>query len=262
MNFFLAKKTIQYYVCARHKYGHGIHSPFVYDFVRTVLRNRQNYAEYAVIEQRRKELRAQNQTIDVLDLGAGSTQLRTKQRNVRDIARTSLSPRHYAYLLHNITHHYAPRTILEMGTSLGISTAYLATGNAQAHCITLEGAPSIAAIARETFKTCAVPHIELLEGNFADTLPQALKTLQFIDFAFIDGNHQQQATLDYFNAIAPYCSENAILVFDDICWSEGMYAAWQQICSHPHISISIDLCKLGIVFLRKGIQKQHFTIRY
>ena len=262
MNFFLAKKTIQYYICARHKYGHGIHSPFVYDFVRNVLCNKKQYAEYTAIERRRKELCKQNRIIEVLDLGAGSTQLRTKQRKVSDIARTSLSPRKYAQLLHNITQRYAPRTILEMGASLGISAAYLAAGNAQVRLITLEGAPNIAAIARETFMTCSLPEIELIEGDFAHTLPKTLEKLQFVDFAFIDGNHQQEATLDYFKKIMPYCNENTILVFDDICWSEGMYAAWQEICAHSQVSISIDLCKLGIVFLRKGVEKQYFTIRY
>ncbi|MCL2329547.1 MAG: class I SAM-dependent methyltransferase [Bacteroidetes bacterium] len=262
MNFFLAKKTIQYYVCARHKRGHGIHSPFVYDFVRNVLRNKKQYTEYAAIEQRRKELRTQTRTIEVLDLGAGSTQLRTKQRKVCDIARTSLSPQKYAQLLHNIIRHYQSRTILEMGTSLGISAAYLAIGNTQVRCITLEGAPNIAAIARETFAACNLPHIELIEGNFSNTLPIALEKLQHIDFAFVDGNHQQQATIDYFKKILPYCSEKTILVFDDICWSEGMYAAWQEICAHPQVSISVDLCKLGIVFLRKGVEKQDFVIRF
>ncbi|MDR0941974.1 MAG: class I SAM-dependent methyltransferase [Bacteroidales bacterium] len=262
MNFFLTKKTIQYYICARHKYGHGIHSPFVYDFVRNVLRRKKKHAEFAVIEQRRKELRTQNSTIEVLDLGAGSVQLRTKQRAVSDIARTSLSPQKYARLLHTIISHYQSSTILELGTSLGVSAAYLALGNTQARCVTLEGAPAIAAIARETFAACNLDRIELIEGNFADTLPLVLEKLHHVDFAFIDGNHQQQATLDYFNTILPYCSEKTILVFDDICWSEGMYAAWQEICAHPQVSISVSLCKLGIVFLRKGIEKQNFTIRY
>lgn len=262
MNFFLAKKTIQYYICARHKRGHGIHSPFVYDFVRNALRCKTKRGGFAVIEQRRKELRMQNRTIEILDLGAGSMQLRTKQRRVSDIACTSLSPRKYAQLLHNITQHYKPQTILEMGTSLGVSTMYLAAGNPQAHCITLEGAPTIAAIARETFAACNCGQVELIEGNFADTLPIALEKLQHVDFVFIDGNHQQQATLDYFNKILPYCSEKTILVFDDICWSEGMYVAWQEICAYPQVSISVNLCKLGIVFLRKGIEKQEFTIRY
>lgn len=262
MNFFLAKKTIQYYITARHKFGHGIHSPFVFEFVQKVLRNKKNRAEFAVIEQRRENLRKQNNIIEVLDLGAGSTQLSSKLRRVSDIARTSLSPRKYARLLHNITQLYKPQTILELGTSLGVSAAYLASGNPAARCLTLEGAPSIAAIARKTFSFCNLPQVELIEGNFEHTLPLALEKLQHVEFAFIDGNHQEKATLDYFYKILPYCTEKSVLVFDDICWSKGMYAAWQKICEHQQVSISINLCKLGIVFLRKGVVKQNFTIRY
>ncbi|MDR2962674.1 MAG: class I SAM-dependent methyltransferase [Bacteroidales bacterium] len=262
MNFFLAKKTLHYFFCARHKYGHGIHSPFVYDFVRNVLRNTNTQAEYAPIERRRKELCRRKDRIEVLDLGAGSTQLRTKTRAVSDIARTSLSPKKYAQLLHNSALHYQPRTMLELGTSLGVSTVYMVSGYPLARCITLEGAPEIAAIARETFAVCCKPLIELIEGNFNNTLPQALEQLEYVDFAFIDGNHQKEATLDYFQKILPYCNERSVLVFDDIYWSKGMCAAWQEICAHEQVSISIDLCKLGIVFLRKGIEKQHFTIRY
>ncbi|MFO7869170.1 MAG: class I SAM-dependent methyltransferase [Bacteroidales bacterium] len=262
MNLYLIRNTLLYYLSSRHKFGHAIHSPFVYSFIRDVLRDKTQYPEYAIIEKERKNIKKSHLRITVQDFGAGSQVIHTHERKVKDIARTSLSPQKYAQLLFRLTRYIHAQNILEIGSSLGISGAYIAKAVPQAQFISLEGAEQIAAIARNTFTACGCTNATIRIGSFADTLSPAIKKLGTIDIAFIDGNHQEEATLDYFEKLYPYCHSKTILVFDDIYWSKGMNTAWKKICTDKRVSISVDLCKMGLIFFRTGIAKQHFTIRF
>lgn len=262
MNTFLAKKTLHYFVSSGHKFGHRIHSPFVYDLIRSVFRTKPLKSDVCAIEHRRKILLNDDTEITIQDFGAGSKQNASNIRKISYIAQTSLSRGKYACLLYNLVHRYQPQTILELGTSLGISTSYLSYGAPMAKIISLEGSQSIADVAQKTMQDCSCTNVEIRVGNFNETLSTALESLQHVDFAFIDGNHTKEATIRYFEQILPYCKENSILIFDDISWSEGMFDAWKTISSDSRVSISIDICKQGIVFFRKGIVKQYFTIRY
>lgn len=262
MNTFLAQQVFRYFLTSQHKRGHGIHSPFVYNLIRSVFIDTTKYPEYATIEKVRTQLLSNKSSITLQDFGAGSQSLQGTQRRICDIASSSLSPKKYAQLLFRLIRYTKPSNILEMGTSLGISGAYMSLGHPHARCISLEGSAEIARVAQQTTLQCNCSHIDIRIGQFSQTLLQALEDLGTVDFVFVDGNHQKDATIEYFETIFPYCNEHTILVFDDIYWSQGMLEAWQHIIADTRVRISIDLCKLGIVFFRTGIVKQDFRIRY
>lgn len=262
MNTFLAKQTLQYFLTAGHKFGHRVHSPFVFELIQSVFRAKNSRSTFSKIEKRRKELLRDATEITIQDFGAGSKRNASNTRKINYIARTSLSQGKYARLLYNLIQHFKPKTVLELGTSLGISSAYMAYGNPDANVVSLEGSKTIAEIARKTMDSCEIGNVEIVVGNFDDTLAGVLSKLHPVDFAFVDGNHTKEATLRYFNQICEYRSSQTIMIFDDISWSEGMREAWNAIKDDERVSISIDLCKFGIVFFRDGIVKQNFVIRY
>lgn len=261
--FQLIRKYIHYYLTASNGKGHGIHSPFVFDFIINVLQDKKKYDCYNTIETGRQKLLKQSAAIEVEDLGAGSGLIKTNKRVVADMARSSLKPAKYAQLLYRMVKHYQPQAIIELGTSFGITTSYLASGNADAKVCTIEGAPSIADIARKTFTRLELQNIELIEGDFDNTLTAVLARTGKIDFAFVDGNHKKTPTLEYFRQLVNLSTPSTILVFDDIHWSAEMEEAWAAIQQDPAITLSIDLFFIGIVFLNPDINhKQHFTIRF
>ncbi len=261
--FQLAKKYLYYYLTASSGKGHGIHSPFVFDFIKNVLRDKKKYAYYPIIEKGRQQLLKQKGRIEVEDFGAGSAIIKTNKRVVADMARSSLKPAKYAQLLFSIVNYYKPKTILELGTSFGITTSYLAAGNAKANVYTIEGSPAIAAIATNTFKRVGLKNIQLTQGNFNNILPELLTKLKTIDLAFIDGHHLKDPTLDYFQQLLKHSTVSTILIFDDIHWSAEMESAWAIIIQHPAVTLSIDLFFIGIVFFNPDFNhKQHFTIRF
>jgi predicted O-methyltransferase YrrM len=261
--FQLAKKYLTYYLTASNGKGHGIHSPFVFDFITNVLNDKKKYKCYGAIEQQRKVLLKDKSVIEVEDFGAGSSVIKTNSRVVQHIAASSLKPKKFSQLLFRMVQYYQPKTVLELGTSFGITTAYLATGNKSVTIFTCEGAKNIAQIAEQTFATLKLENINLTEGDFATTLSPLLTIIKNIDFAFVDGNHRKVPTLDYFNQLLGVSHQSTILIFDDIHWSPEMEEAWAQIQQHPAVTLTIDLFFIGIVCVNTAIKvKQHFTVRF
>ena len=261
--FRLLKKYIHYYVTASNGKGHGVHSPFVFDFIKCILNDKKKYACYTPIESLRDRLLNDQTIIGVTDFGAGSSLIKTNKRTVKQIAASSLKPRKYAQLLFRIVQYYLPQTIIELGTSLGITTAYFANGNTKANVYTLEGSAAIAGIAKENFERLSLNNIRLPEGDFEFTLPLLLKALPKIDLAFIDGNHQKIPTLKYFYALLNNSHHSTILIFDDIHWSREMEEAWAQIKDDRLVRCTIDLFFIGLVFIDPSFKvKQHFKIRF
>ena len=259
----LAKKYTKYYLTASNGKGHGIHSPFVFDFIKNVLKDKKQYDCYKSIEARRNFLINDQQLITVEDFGAGSAVIKTNKRKVSDIAASSLKLKKFAQLLFRIIHYYKPQNIIELGTSFGITTAYLASGNTHAKIFTCEGSAAIANIARENFKELELNNIELIEGDFTQTLPSLLSRVKTVNLAFVDGNHRKESTLQYFEQLLSSSTSSTILIFDDIHWSHGMEKAWEQVLQHPSVTLSIDLFFIGIVFFNTDFKiPQHFTIRF
>ncbi|WP_245882977.1 O-methyltransferase [Hymenobacter chitinivorans] len=240
-----------------------MHSPFVFGLYAHVIHHDGTFAAYAPIEKRREQLRQDNTLITVRDFGAGSHTGAGRQRSLSSIVRAAAKPRPFGQLLFRLVNHFQPRTILELGTSLGITTAYLASPDSRARVVTFEGCPQTAAVARQTFEQLNLHNIEVVEGNLDQTLAPALAALPGpLDFAFFDGNHRYEPTVRYFEQCLPYRTERSVFVLDDIHWSAEMERAWTTIQQHPDVRLTIDLFFIGLVFFRTNQPKQHFVLRF
>lgn len=240
-----------------------IHSPFIFEFATRVLYDKQHYAPYDEIERLRKELLNDDAVLEVVDYGAGSTTGGGSSRKVGDIARHSLKPPRYAQLLFRAARYYKPVYILELGTSLGLTTSYLAHAYPAAQVTTLEGSPEIARRAQKHFDRFQLDNIRLITGSFDDKLPTVLHDFSRLDFVYIDGNHRKAPTLRYFEDILPLIHNDTVVVFDDIYWSRDMASAWHALSHHPSVSASVDLFSLGFLFFKQEIKAQeHFVLRF
>jgi len=256
----ISLRYIRYYFSAKTRYQ--IHSPFVYEFAEQVLEDRRYFYAFSDIEVLRKLLLRDTSEIKVTDYGAGSQVDAHKTRKIKSITRYSATSPYFCQVLFRLINFYKPKTLLELGTSMGISTMYQQAAARTGHLITIEGCPHIAEMARKNFKRLQVENeIQLINGRFNKALPEALEQLKRLDYVFIDGNHREAPTLDYFEQCLAYAHENSIFVFDDIHWSEEMEAAWTKIKAHPAVTLSIDLFFCGVVFFRKEQhEKEHFTL--
>lgn len=261
--FQLAYKFFLYYFEASSGKGHGIHSPFVFEFITKILNDRTDYPRYQEIEILRKKLLVDKTLLSIEDFGAGSSSSKSNHRTVSSIAKNAAKPKKFGQLLYRMVQYYKPDTIIEMGTSLGITTCYLASGNSFAKVITLEGAEAIAQVATKNFDLLKLKNIGLIKGNFDITLQSILTHESSIDFVFIDGNHRYAPTINYFNQLLSKSNNSTIFVFDDIHWSTEMEQAWDEIKNNSSVTCTIDLFFIGIVLFKKEIkEKQHFKIRF
>lgn len=241
---------------------HSVHSPFVFGLVEQALRKQSGAPKFPDIETLRKSLLNNGRSIPVEDHGAGSHRHHGAERRIKDIARSALKPRPQAELLHRIVRWAKPENMLELGTSLGLTTIYLARGNASGRVTTIEGAPAIHALAKQHFALLGQGNITALCGSFKEHLPAALASMDRLDLAFIDGHHAQEPTLAYFGQCLSKAHNDTVFVLDDIHWSAGMEAAWRAMQEHPRVTVTVDLFKFGLVFLRKEQQREHFRLRY
>lgn len=259
----LASKYLIYYFTASNGKGHGMHSPFVFEFITKVLNDKTIYPAYSVVENLRQQLLKDQTELSIEDFGAGSVVDKTNQRTIASIAKNAAKPAKFGQLLYRMVRHYQPQTVLELGTSLGITTSYLSLAKPEAKLITMEGASAIAETARQNFKTLKLQNVLVKEGNFDRTLSSVINKLSSVSFVFIDGNHRREPTEKYFNQLLPKTNNDSILIFDDIHWSKEMEQAWETIKQHPSVLCTIDLFFIGIVLFRQAFkEKQHFVIRF
>lgn len=244
------------------KNEHSLHSPFLFDFYLKVLKGSTVENDFLAIEELRKKMLSDEREIEITDFGAGSKISRSNRRRIRDIARNSQKSARLAQLFYRVIRYYNYHTILDLGTSLGITTAYIAKANQAGKVYTFEGCPATATIAQENFSQLNLTNTELIIGNLNDTLPEQLKKIEKIDFAFFDANHQYEPTIAYFEQCLAKSVDESCFIFDDIYWSDGMKKAWDYIRNHPQVTVSIDIFWVGIVFFRKKQPKQHFVLRF
>jgi predicted O-methyltransferase YrrM len=262
-NFTLGRKYLSYYLKASNGKGHGMHSPFVYRFILNVLNNKQGYKPPAAIEEIRTELLKDQDLLTIEDLGAGSRMSSSKTVPVSTIASRAIKPAKYAAMLYRLARYYQPSTIIELGTSLGITTSYLAKAVPYSKIVTVEGSHAVREKALKVFDQLEIKNIESLEGDFNVLLPSILEKTGKVDLGYIDGNHRLEPTLNYFQQLVDKSHNDTVLIFDDICWSFEMETAWKTIKEHPSVRCTIDTFFLGFVFFRKEFKEpRHFQVRF
>lgn len=237
--------------------GFGIHSPYVFNFVTHVLDERSPYYAYDDIEKLRRNLLSDRTSINITDFGSKPS----RERRICEIARNSCKNKNDAQLLFRIAISLNAKNILELGTSLGLTTAYLAKSNSQARIISLEGCPETAKIARRNLEILNIRNVVILTGNIDETLKPAIDNFENLDLVFIDANHRKAPTLSYFETCLNKASKKSIFVIDDIYHSREMNEAWNIIKRNPKIKVSIDLFHMGILIINDEIQPGEYRIR-
>ncbi len=253
---------LRFYTAAVTKYQ--LHSPFVFEIAQIALDDNRWYYAFEHIELLRNRMLDSELLLNIMDYGAGGHSDGSPSQYTRKLSalvRQSASSSGQGQYLFRMINYFQPKTILELGTSVGISTMYMASAAHNARMISLEGSADCAHVARTNLDTLQLRHVELREGPFKDTLPKALEDLRQLDFVFLDGNHRMRPTLDYFEQCLAYAHDKTVFILDDIYHSDEMVRAWEAIKAHPRVLLSIDFFEASMVFINPDFKvKQHFSI--
>jgi predicted O-methyltransferase YrrM len=253
---------LRFYAAAVTKYQ--LHSPFVFEIALAALEDTRWYYAFEHVEMLRERMRNSSVQLNITDYGSGGHSDGSPAqytRTVSAIVKQSASSSGQGQFLFRMVNHFQPKTILELGASVGIGTMYMASAARNAKMIALEGSSDCAHIARTNLDTLQLQHAEIREGAFKATLPKALADLQQLDFVFLDGNHRLAPTLDYFEQCLAYAHDRTVFIFDDVYHSNDMAEAWEKIKTHPRVTLTIDFFEATLVFINPDFkEKQHFSI--
>ncbi|MDC0408593.1 class I SAM-dependent methyltransferase [Flavobacteriaceae bacterium] len=263
--------------------AHGIHSPFVYDLVTKCFYDQNKNPNYQVLDNIRKELTRSNDSIQVLDFGAGSREQilqKSQTRRVNKMLSSAATSAKRQKLLLRLVQYLEPINILELGTHLGMGTLAMKLGAPKATITSIEGCPNTFDFTKnniERWLDTALPEsknlksdqIKLINSPFAEYFEklsrerdaQQTKSSQKFDLIYLDGHHDGLATLKYFEQIKSLVHQDSLLIIDDIHWSKSMTAAWHEIIKDPQVTVSIDTYFWGLIFFRKEQAKEDFRVR-
>jgi len=259
----LLVKYLDFLLCASNSKGHGIHSPYVFDFVTKVLQDKTPYQEYQSWNAWRQSLLSDFTLLPVQEIGAGSRSGKSNIRSVSSLVKTAAKAPRTAKFIFRIARYCQPQTILELGTSLGLTAGFFSLACPASTIYTIEGVDSIAEKAEENMADWGCKNVRIEKGNLDTNLCELLVRISKPDLVFMDGNHQEEATKRYFLQLLPHLSDTSMLIVDDIHWSAGMEEAWFFIQSHERVTLTLDFFQFGIVLLNPTfLGKSHFRIRY
>lgn len=248
----ISKRYLSYLL--RSKSSHALPSQFLRELHEKVFKGPS--AGIADLEVIRNRLLDSQQVIVSQDLGAGSS-FRTEQRSLGQICKQSASSAGQCMLLYRLASYIKAGSVLELGSSVGISAAYLAQTGAEVDSI--EGNPHLHRAAVDNFTSDG---LRFHCGSFEDLLPEILREKGPFDLIYIDGNHRMKPTIEYFNQCLPHIHKRTVIIFDDIHWSSEMEQAWEEVKRHPGVTLSIDIFWCGMVFFKPELSDGHVTIRY
>lgn len=252
-------RFVRFYLRAQTRYN--VHSPFVFQFTEAVLEDDRWFYAFSDWERLREFLRSDQALVEITDFGAGSLVSNSKKRSLASLAKYSAASPEACRMLFRLVNFCKPEKMLELGTSLAISTGYQAAAARNAEFVTVEGCASVARYALKNLELAQASNVRLKIGRFEELLGPILRDLGRVDYVLFDGNHRLQPTLDYFETCLAFAHENSVFVFDDIHWSADMEHAWATIKQHPRVTLTIDLYQFGVVFFRKEqLVREHFTL--
>jgi predicted O-methyltransferase YrrM len=228
-----------------------------------LIKNKNPYGDFEKLNSIRKKLLANSQVLEITDFGAGSKKMSYNKRAINQIAKHGIAQKKQAEFLYRLLNKFNPKNVIELGTSIGLTSLYLSKAIPKSNIYSIEGCPNLYQFSKNLFQEHHAQNINLINGNFNVVLPELLNELESIDLLYIDGNHAYEPTMQYFNLALEKKKPNSIFIFDDIYWSEDMEKSWKEICAHPEVKLSLDFFQFGIVFFRtEHKEKEHFVLRF
>ncbi|PRY09867.1 putative O-methyltransferase YrrM [Pontibacter ummariensis] len=163
----------------------------------------------------------------------------------------------HGILLRRIVAGAGVKRILELGTNTGFSGCYFLSVPGT-ELVTIEGSAALCEIAKLNMDRISDKH-RIMNMLFDEAIDVLLKEKASFDCVFIDGQHEQKATLHYTQRVLPLLKPGALIVHDDIYWSEDMHQAWQKMVQDPTFSQTVDLFYKGVCVLGDG-PKAHYDM--
>ncbi|WP_162415455.1 O-methyltransferase [Cyclobacterium roseum] len=237
---------------------HSLHSPFYFNCYRELISYLKiNKGGISSLEKKRILFLEQNTKIVSEDYGAGSRWESGSGRTVSTIMKRVTTPLKFSLVYQFLCKQTPANIVLDLGTSLGINTAYLSK-SVKGKLYSFEGDPAQMELAKKHLDSHF--NVQLVSGNLDETLSEVVQGLQGIDFVLMDANHRYAPTIAYFDLISPKLHGSSIVVLADIHWSLEMKRAWNHLKRSPRVTCSMDFFDCGVLFFRPEPVRSHLVM--
>ncbi len=251
-------KFLKHCFLARNTKGYGVHSPFLFDFTQSVIREKQPFYSFPRIERMRRKLWIDARMVPF----ENADRKRVENKSVSYILRKCSPPRRCDQLLFRTVSYLKAKNILELRTSLGLTTCYLASVGSDVDCVTMESNAALAAIARENFFSLDLKNIRMIQGNIDELLPLIISQFPLLDMVFINIAPVHGTIMERFELCLQKKHNDSVFVIAGIHRSDEMQQAWRQIKAHAEVTSTIDLFEMGFVFFNKYLAKKNYKMRF
>ncbi len=244
------RKKISYFFNARHRKGHGIHSPFLFRLITQVIENRGFYSAYSLLKSADENVRNMVRILDVKAfLGEGNPGKGLKNS---DFKRLHLLPSRFDRLLFRLVNDFTPREIAFYGSTFGVTLLALALADRR---ISLN-----ARVENDHFRSFCRRLIEVYEvGNIRLTEFGEIGTA---DFVVIQNPLDPESCNQVLTTVLGQTGYQGVVVICGIHTSAAMEDIWVDHKSNPTVRVSLDLFEIGIFICLQGLQKEEFVLRF
>ena len=244
------RKKIVYLLKARHRHGHGIHSPFLFRLITEVMENNGNYSAYPLLKAADENVRNMLRILDMKSYHAGG--ISEVKCNSQEIKRMHLLPERFDRLLFRLVNDFRPEGIAFYGSTFGVTLLALALADRRVQLEAQVENDHYRSFCRRLAEVYEVANIHITETGRA----------VFPDFIVI----QNPLNPDYCERILSQIlfnpASNGVIVVCGIHASAGIEDVWMKHKKDPLIRVALDLFEIGIFICRRGLQKEEFVVRF
>lgn len=238
---------------ARHRRGHGIHSPFLFRLITEVVESRKRLPEYTIF----KGLK--NKVLNLLDdfqnplLTEIYHQLNLHPSKPRKLYKKVELPLRYGKVVFRLIRYFKPSTIINYGPTFGVNLAVMALANNDSIIYQSISDPAYKLISKELIKDSAISNIQFVTEN---SVPEA--NPEFIMINYSDNPILSRSVVQKYLRMH---GDDRVLIIRGIHESQEMETIWQEMIVNESVRVSLDLFEIGIALFRKGLQKENFILK-
>ena len=164
---------------------------------------------------------------------------------------TSLPPL-WGRFLTRLVRELRPRACLELGSGLGLSALYQGAAlelNGRGELATMDFHPAARIAERGLVGLGLDGRVRFEFGDIDERLGPLLARLGPVDYALLDADHSEEATVRHFEAVLPHLAGSAVVLLDDITQTAEMRSAWNRVAAHDRVAVAVGLRRMGALVL-------------
>ena len=245
---------LKYLLKARHKGGHGIHSPFLFRLITEVIEDRKNNPEYEIIE------RLHNRAFEILPKNIGASFPKINHQADWSLLKLSTLynkaelPAKYRKMVVRLIYEFEPSAIIHFGPALGVNLAAMAIANNFRPVYQISGDPAYDIFAAELLSDSMIPNVCFLSENEVPPIQPS--------FILVNSPDNPGKLRKVVQQCLRRHVDNDVLILRGIHQSVEMETIWRELIGNKIVRVSIDQFEIGLVLFRKGLQKEDFIHRF